>query len=363
MRPFAAVLLPLLLAAQQPAPAPAERDKPAGDQPDVTIRTTVSVVVAPVTVVDSDGNYVNGLQPHQFHLLDNGKPQDIRVDVAFHPLSIVLAVQANSAMEAVLPKIQKIGVLLQPLVIGDQGEAAVLAFDHRMQLLQDFTSDSDKVAAAVKRIKVGSTSSRMIDAVYESVRMLRNRPANRRRIVLLISETRDIASEGRAREALHAAQLANVSIYTVDVSRLFTTLTAKPQPPRPDPLPPAARPLPPNVPATPTTVMQTWGSRGYSADFIPLMVEIFRDVKAIFKSNPVEVFTKGTGGREFGFTTQRALEDAIASIGRELHSQYLISYSPNNKDEGGFHVIQVEITGRRDVKARTRPGYWLGALQ
>lgn len=363
MRPFA-ILLPFLLVAQQtppPAPDPAEATE---QRPETTIVTTVNVVVAPVTVVDESDNYVNGLQPHQFHLFDNEKPQDIRVDVAFHPLSIVLVVQANSAMESVLPKVQKIGTMLQPIVIGDQGEAAVLAFDHRMQLLQDFTNNADQVSEAVKKIKPGSTSSRMIDAVYEAVRMLRNRPQNRRRIILLISETRDIASEGRAREALHAAQLANVNIYTVNVSRLFTTLTAKPQPPRPDPLPPAARPLPPNVPATPNTVMQTWGSHGQqAANFIPLLIEIYRDVKAIFKSNPVEVFTKGTGGREYGFTTQRGLEDAITDIGREVHSQYLISYAPNNKEEGGFHEIRVQVTGRRDVKVRTRPGYWLGALK
>ena len=67
------------------------------------------------------------------------------------------------------------------------------------------------------------------------------------------------------------------------------------------------------------------------------MVEIFRDVKAIFKDNPVEVFTKGTGGTEYTFYRQRGLEEAIQKIGEELHSEYIVSYTPNNKDEGGFH--------------------------
>jgi VWFA-related protein len=354
------------LSPQAPAPAPpavSGAQAPAGDEEQTgVIRTTVNVVVTPVTVTDDDGNLVNGIQPQQFHLFDNDQPQDIRVDVAFHPISVVVAVQANSSMESVLPKIQKIGVLLRPIIFGEQGEAAILAFDHRLQVLQDFTNDPDKITEAVKRLKPGSSSSRMIDASYEAVRMLRRRPGTRRRVLLLISETRDIASEGRARETLHAAQLANVSVYTVDVSRLFTTLTAKAQPPRPDPLPPAARPLPPNVPATPNTVMQTFGSGGNSANFFPLFVEIFRDVKAIFKSNPVEVFTRGTGGKEFGFTTQRALEEAITSIGQEIHSQYLVSYSPSNRNEGGFHKITVQISPRSNYRIRTRPGYWLGAL-
>ena len=89
-------------------------------------------------------------------------------------------------------------------------------------------------------------------------------------------------------------------------------------------------------------------------------MEIFKDVKYIFKDNPVELFTKGTGGSEFAFMKQRGLEEAISRIGEELHSQYLISYSPNNKEEGGFHEIVVEVAGRPEVKkVQTRPGYWL----
>jgi hypothetical protein len=119
--------------------------------------------------------------------------------------------------------------------------------------------------------------------------------------------------------------------------------------------------MPSGVPATPNTVMQTKGTEGGSAQFVPLMVEIFKDAKSIFVHNPAEVFTKGTGGEQFGFVKQRGLEDAISKIGAELHSQYLISYNPSNKDEGGFHEISVEVIGRRDLKTRTRPGYWLAS--
>jgi VWFA-related protein len=202
-------------------------------------------------------------------------------------------------------------------------------------------------------------SSRMVDGVYEATRLLRNRPLNRRRIILLVGETRDYGSQGRNREALLSLQLNNIVLYAVDVSRVLSTLTAKQPAPRPDPLPPAARPLPSNVPATPNTVMQTWGTQGGRAEFLPLMIELLRDVKSVFKDNPVELFTKGTGGQEYGFVKQRGLEDAVTRIGEELHSQYLISYNPNNKDEGGFHKIVVQVAGFPDYKILTRPGYFL----
>ena len=65
---------------------------------------------------------------------------------------------------------------IMPLVVGDHGEAAVLAFDSRLRLMQDFTSDSDKVKSAIEKINAGNSSSRMIDAVEKGVFMLRNRP-------------------------------------------------------------------------------------------------------------------------------------------------------------------------------------------
>jgi VWFA-related protein len=329
------------------------------DQP---IRVGVNVVLAPVTVLDHAGEYVSGLQPQDFRLLDNSKEQNIHVDVTYVPISLVIAIQANDHVEGILPKVAKIGSMIQPLIIGDQGEAAVVAFDHRFRWVQeDFTSDPAKIEAGLKKITPGSGSSRMIDAVIESVRKLRTRPANRRRILLLISETRDKGSEGKVRDALMDIQMNNVSVYSVDISRMMAGLTSRPPDPRPDTLPPAMYPVPSQVPATPTTVMQTTGSQGSSAQFVPMLVEIFKSTKAIFVDNPVEVFTRGTGGTEFGFGKQKGLEEAIAKVGNDIHSQYLISYSPNNTSEGGFHEIEV-VVSRASLKVRTRPGYWLASL-
>jgi VWFA-related protein len=355
------LLCGLLAAQQQPQPQQPQQAQQDATQPATIFRGGVEVVQAPVLVFDRDGNYVDGLQPFQFHLYDNGKEQNINVDVTYQPISLVIVLQANAHVEGILPQVKKIGGLIAPLLIGEQGEAAVIAFDSRIRTLQDFTSDAEKITKAVKDINPGSSSSRMIDAVSAATRMLRTRPTNRRRIILYVGETRDVSSETRIREALMDLQYANVLFYPVDMSRLFSTLSAKPDPGRQDLRPPAMHPLPSGVPATPTTVAQTYGiGGGGRAEFIPMMVELFKDVKAIFKDNPVEAFTKGTGGTEYTFFRQRGLEDAIQKIGAELHSQYFVSYTPNNKDEGGFHTLEVTVG---PYKTQTRPGYWLGTKQ
>ena len=39
----------------------------------------------------------------------------------------------------------------------------------------------------------------------------------------------------------------------------------------------------------------------------------------------------------------------------------MLSYSPNNKSEGGWHTITVDVSGHGSARAKTRPGYWTAA--
>ena len=259
------------------------------------------------------------------------------MDVSYIPISLVVAVQANVDTEAVRPKIQKIHSMLAPLVAGDQGEIAVVAFDHRIDVLQDFTTDADLIARAFEKIgkRSGSSTSALNDAVRASIRMLARRPADRRRVLLIISEARDKGSESKAKDVMVDAQLQNVLIESVNISRLLTTLTRKPDPPRPDPIPPTARPQPAGVPPTSAAT----GTYSGGGNFMPLFIEIFKQTKAIFVDNPLEVYTRYTGGREHSFTTQAGLENAISRIGEELHNQYIIAYSPSNPNLDGSYRL------------------------
>jgi len=329
-------------------------------QKDFRITTRVNIVVAPTTVLDKNGNYVNGLEPKNFRLLDNDKEQIIQEDVSFIPISLVIAIQSSAQTELVLPAVRKMGSMIESVVIGEQGEAAIMAFDHRLQVLQEFTNDGKKLSEALTKLKPGSYTSRQTDAVIESVRLLKNRPSNRRRILLLIAETKDNGSEGKIREALQDIELHNVIVYPVNMSRWINKISTAPQPPKPSPVPVSARPLPPGAPQTPNTAMQM-GYGGTFGSVFPVIGEIFTATKAIFVDNPQEVYSKYSGGVEQNFTGLKGLEEAIAKIGEELHSQYLLSYNPNNKIEGGWHKIQV-IVNKPDLKVRTRAGYWMAAV-
>ncbi len=314
---------------------------------------TVRIVMAPVTVMDNNGNIIDGLNPGDFRLYDNGKLQKVTEDMTSHPLSLVVAIQANAQVEKILPQIQKLGSLLQAQVLGDNGEAAILAFDHRVQTLTGFTSDPDKVIAALKNIKPGSWTSRLDDAALESINLLKTRPATRRRVLLLISEATDKGSQIRPREVLEAAEFANVVIYSVDISKIVASLTANP-----DPLPTDTRP-----PGAVHNIMgqvstSTSDTQLQLGNWVPLLKDIFDESKGIFVKDPLQVFTQYSGGRQYSFMNQKALDRAVSDFGGELHSQYLLTYVPNNQDSPGFHSIVVQVD-RPELKVRTRDGYYL----
>jgi VWFA-related protein len=329
-------------------------------EPDITnlqvFRESVNIVIAPTTVTNRDGSLASGLKPHQFKLYDNNKEQDVKVDIAYQPISLVVAIQCDGSMTDVLPKLKGLGSILESQVLGEKGQVAIIAFDHRIRVVQGWTSDSKPINEAIAKLKPGSSSHSMVDAVTEAARMLNHRPQDSRRVVLLIGETQDRGSEGRVREALTALQFANVSYYALNVNRLVKALNAKSPAPRPDPIPSTARHGPNGSMLDPTSVAQYTGWN--NGNVVPVFVEIFKQVKAIFIDNPTEVFSRYTGGKEYSFITQTALQSAVLDIGEELHTQYLLSYNPNNKLEGGFHEIRVEVD-RMGLNVRTRPGYWM----
>ena len=323
--------------------------------------TTVNLVTAPVTVLGPDDRYVAGLEKQHFRVFDNNKEQQIiGFDVSFLPISLVLCVESSDRVEGLLPKIRKTAILYSELVLGEQGEAAVIQFDHRVEVLQEFTKDSDQLKKALDRIRLGSSATRMADGVWRAIRLLRTRPDNNRKVIVAVSESRDNGSETDLGEALRDAQLNNILVYGIQLSTVKARLLRTPEPRR-DPFPPgvSARPTAPGTISTPTTQAQSRVQA--TPNVIPMVIEAVRGVKNLLFNDPLQLLTEGTGGKRLAPLTQEGMEDAVGRIGEELRSQYLLSYRPNNLQQGGFHEIRVEVA-IDGLKVRTRPGYWLGPV-
>lgn len=337
------------------AQAPPQQQEPPKQDDVAKFSTTLKLVLVPVSVMEKNGDPVNGLTPYDFELYDNNRPQVVTEDITSHPISLVLVIQANSSVEHFLPKIDRLGNMVQSQLLGDSGEVAVVAFDHRIQTILPMTADLDKLPPALKKIHAGSSQSVVNDAVMGAINMLRVQDPKRHRIIIVIAQNKNGGSEINTREVMMAADFAQVTIYPIDISKLISDLTATPQYNRPSPIPPEARPITAGVIQTPTTDSQT-----DMGNWVPAFVQIFDLAKSVFIPNPLTVYSRYTGGHSYSFMTQKDLEKAISKISETLHSEYMLTYAPTNVGQAGFHQIVVRVK-HRDLKITTRDGYyWAG---
>ena len=304
-------LLTTVLAAQEP-----------------TIRTTVPLVVAATTVADAAGKHIDGLTTEDFLLFDNRKQREIQVDVSYLPISLVIAIQTSGISGPALEKIRKIGSMVGPLLVGERGDAAILSYGDEVRVLQDFTSDETKLSAAMRRLRTRGSAGVAIDAVANGVRLLEGKPDGRRRVMLVIGESRDRSSKAKLDEVVSRAQLANVTIYTLSYSAMLTSLTERTP-----------------APSTASSSNVDIGS-------------MIREPARLAKQNIAESFAKLTGGLTLSFVKESGLEAAVEKIGEEIHNQYLLTFTPARDKEKTFHEIVVRVKNYPDAVVRTRPGYW-----
>jgi VWFA-related protein len=293
---------------------------------DRPIRTQTNVVLVPVSVFDRYGRSVDGLRVPDFSVLDNGIPQEITVDdfdTGLPPVSLVIAIQTSRISKLALAKINRIGGMIQPLLVGLRGEAAVVTFDGEINWLQDFTSEDDRIRQAVKSLKPGLTSrARMFDMIVQAADHFRSRAG--RKILLLMGEGRDDGSITKFREALEIAERAGIEIFGAHYS----------------------------------SYAMSWISKSEDFPNKPELDQMFfTQLARLAATDHLRALTRITGGSDYMFLKERGIENSIESLGTELHSQYILSFA-RREDSTGRHHIEVTLPNRSDVKIRSRPSYW-----
>jgi VWFA-related protein len=306
-------------------------------------KSTVPLVVAPTTVTDTKGRFVDGLDTRDLILYDNNVPQPAQLDFEVYPISLVVAVQTSANSEAVLDKLGRSGNLFAQVLAGNGGETAVISFSDDVKLQQDFTTDPDELTRALRTLKVEGDSGVTLDAVNEALRMLSQRASNRRRIVLIIAEKRVRTSTVKLDDVVMAAERQNALIYWLTYSPMLTAFTARPKTQNCDKRGKNCE----LAPATSTPVDPITSA-------ILAMMELYH----MSKPEASELFTKATGARTMSFLKRSGLEEAIQAVSAEVHRQYILTYQPAPGTPGQFHPIRVEVKDRPDLKARTRAGYW-----
>src|SRR5713101_4268440 len=132
-------------------------------------KSTVPLVLAPTTVTDSEGRYVDGLTPEDLILYDNSVPQAIQMDWMTYPIDLVVAVQTSSNSGAVIDKLGGTGILFTQLLAADAGVTAVISFSNQVKIHQEFTNDADSVVYTLRMLRKEGADARMLDALQQAL--------------------------------------------------------------------------------------------------------------------------------------------------------------------------------------------------
>ncbi len=305
--------------------------------PQNTIRVPVRLVTAPTLIFSPEGRLLPGLQRSNFRLFDNGHPQRVDLDSTVAPVSVVLAVQENRDVRSYLPFIARVGSVVEALLVGETGEAAVIAYNSDVNILKPFGAGD--VQKAMRKIAPSGVHARMFDAAERAIALLKARPAGRARVLVLIGQPIDSGSETALDALRQEAEREYVSIYTLTLPELGRSFVSD------------------TFSLGGLSSTRDRGGFRAGVDFGQLIVVLDRSSVVAKHADPFTMLAGATGGTQIRFRKQAELEGALAAIGIELRSFYMLSYSPNPADPG-YHTIRVQVD-REGARTYSRPGYWL----
>ncbi|HTV56129.1 MAG TPA: VWA domain-containing protein [Terriglobia bacterium] len=326
-----------------------------------SIHVQSNLVVAPVTVIDRSGNFIQDLTQNDFHILDNGVPQRItEFQLATQPVALVIVVQTNMSVDPLLSQVRPVGSEFSGLLVGQKGVAAVITFADRVHVVQDFTNDPLALHAAMTHLVAAGGKARLNDALARAILMLSERPTAERRVIVVFSEGYDRGSETAKQEVVQAAADADVTIYGLKFDPTEVLLRRQDSPTVPNTLyDNDALPGVPGAPHTPET------TRDYnSAPYLNPLDLIGKSVTAARSARPkakslLQQYAALSGGIAYNHWWRGGLENQIQRIALEVNSQYILAYAPNDLKQIGFHRLQVTVNEPK-MNVRYRAGYFYG---
>jgi Ca-activated chloride channel homolog len=261
-----------------------------------------------VTVKDANGQLIGNLSKDDFAITDSAIAQSIRV-FEHHtevPLSVSLLIDVSgSTGKDIDYEIDAIRKFTRALFKeGNPLDAlALYSFNHEVTQRSSFTRRQSRIDTALSRLRPESGTS-LHDAVFLASKDLTNRTG--RHVMIIVTDGGDTTSTHNFQSALRALQDSEIVAYPI----LVTPITTDPG--------------------------RNLGGERVLAQFASL-----------------------TGGRVFEPTVSTQLDRIFAEILRDLRTQYLLAYQPQNlpPDLPSFHPIKVTVKAP-ELRVSARSGYY-----
>src|SRR5579883_1610717 len=231
-------------APSQPSEVPQQSPESRG-----RIRSTVELVVVPVTVQDAHGNLVDDIRKEEFRIFEDDVQQQVSsFSTEAFPLSALVLVDGDLKPKAT-EQLRKSFIAIAG-AFSESDEVALARFGSFFTPIMDFTADNDLLATKLKSVASGDDSvsdpastapQRMVagqpvpgspatqqqaapdkstkhieDALYAAAGIFRARSAERRKVILIISDGEDAKNNTyNYDQALQALLSSDVSVYAI----------------------------------------------------------------------------------------------------------------------------------------------------
>jgi Ca-activated chloride channel family protein len=277
----------------------------AAQQP--TFKAGIQTVSLFATVTDATGRLVPDLSKDDFEIFDNNKPQAVTLfvnEVQF--LKVVVMLDESGSMVNNIGRV-KDGAeqFLLRLLPGDR--ARIGSFEDKIIVSPDFTNNRDELIRFLKEELQYGNGTRLWDAVDLSMSELSE--LDGRRVVLVFTDGGDDPGPGKHVSFDTVLKRAQAEAYMVYAIGFHSKCRCGS------------------------------GGRMIETDPDPSLKKIAAE----------------SGGGYFELKEGADLSSTFTRVAQELHSQYVIGFTPENMD-GKLHALQVRVK-RPGMTARARKSY------
>jgi VWFA-related protein len=352
---FAVALFLLFSFAAMTHAQSSEQSSASSQIPALTVHS--NLVLVPALVKTKAGEVVFSLTADDFILTDDGVPQSLQLepDTDSQPLALAVIVQTGGQGALHLPDYRHLGAVLDAIIGDVSHRVAVISFDSKPRLAQDFTTNTDAAAKMIATLGAGDPGAAILDALNFGINLLREQPPAYRRAVLLCSETIDSSSQTSLEDAVRAVDDTNTAIYSFAFSSAKTAVKHEASKlPLPGGSPYSDEPYPPGG---------CMSHLDCASDLLPplrLARMAFLTARNGLKRNVPQSVAQLTGGEYFAFNDATALTRHLITISSDVHNYYVLSFSPQSPHPG-LHALELSFKNRPGLQWRARKAYWVDA--
>ncbi len=278
-----------------------QQTTPEQQQPTTTFRSVVRTVPLYATVIDSENRLVPGLTRDDFQVADNKRPQPITLfSNEVQPITAAVLLDTSGSMTNYIDFVkQACEQFLVRMLPKDR--VALGYFNDRVKFVEPLVGDRDVLLSAVRNIDYGN-ATHLYDAIEEGVTMLQG--IEGRRVIVVFTDGEDEGSKLRIGPVLDHVINEGIMVYGIGLhTRYFNG--------------------------------ERW------AEGIPDRV--------------LRRIADQTGGGYFELKKTDDLNSTFTRVEQELHSQYLIGFTPPELD-GKTHLVDLTVK-KPGMKARSRKSY------